>query len=544
MHRDAARNVGRDVLSGATVRQLCIGVDAMEWRLVQRWAAAGVLPTFQRLMREGCTAELASVADALPDTVWTALVYGVNPGKLEKYFYVQFDPATASLRFASDEELRGEAFWRHLAAAGKRVGVADVPHLPFHDVPNGFHVFGWGAHDTKGGLQASPPSLVADVVARVGRHPVGDCETFDQRARAKLRAAIVDGVGGQGRLFRWLMASRPWDVFVCAFSGSHCAGHHFWSDMDPSHPRHDPTDPRGLARSLEETYRAIDREIGAMIEEAGPDTRVMVVAPHGMGPLVHASWHLNEILDLLGYGREDRPASRAGTRRRGRINPWRIVKMAVPSRWQYAVKEALPRALQNELLFLWYAGGRRYRRRRAFAVPNNEIVGTIRLSVAGRDRDGIIAPGDEYRRVCRDIAAALGELTDPVTGRPVAAKVTLMHEVCHGPYVDDMPDLAVLWDSSFVWNAVRSPRFGTLTIPRQDARTGSHTPSSFLLATGPGIGAGTTLVGGSILDVAPTILATAGVAVPPEMDGAPLRLPQSTLIPQPIIGAHRLDRAR
>jgi predicted AlkP superfamily phosphohydrolase/phosphomutase len=107
-----------------------------------------------------------------------------------------------------------------------------------------------------------------------------------------------------------------------------------------------------------------------------------------------------------------------------------------------------------------------------------------------------------------------------------------------------MPDLAVLWDSSFVWNAVRSPRFGTLTIPRQDARTGSHTPSSFLLATGPGIGAGTTLVGGSILDVAPTILATAGVAVPPEMDGAPLRLPQSTLIPQPIIGAHRLDRAR
>ena len=38
------------------MRQLFIGVDAMEWRLVQRWAAAGVLPTFARLMRDGCTA--------------------------------------------------------------------------------------------------------------------------------------------------------------------------------------------------------------------------------------------------------------------------------------------------------------------------------------------------------------------------------------------------------------------------------------------------------------------------------------------------------
>ena len=509
-------------MSGAPMRQVLIGVDAMEWRLVQRWAAAGVLPTFARLMRDGCTAELASVGDTLPDAVWTSLVFGVNPGKLEKYFYVQLDPATASLRFVPDDVLRGTPFWQHLADAGRHVGVADVPHLTFHDVPNGFHVFGWGAHDTKGGLHVAPASLTPEVIAQVGHHPVGDCEHFNQGAAGALRTAILDGIAGQGRLFRWLMSSRPWDTFVCAFSGAHCAGHHFWSDMDPAHPLHDATDRRGFAGTMEAAYRAIDREIGALIADAGPDTRIMIVAPHGMGALAHASWHLSDILDLLGYGRPDGKVQ-AGTRR-GRINPWRKVKMLVPSRWQYAIKDALPQALQDELLFLWYAGGRRYRGRQAFAVPNNEVVGAIRLAVAGRDRDGTIAPGEPYRRRCREIADALCELTDPTTGRPVVAKVTFLHEVYHGPYRDQLPDIAVLWDGSFTWSAVCSPRFGTLALPRQDRRTGSHTPSSFLLATGPDVPAGGTLTGASILDIAPTILTAAGVAVPPEMDGVPLRL--------------------
>lgn len=506
-------------------RQLLIGVDAMEWTLVERWAAAGRLPTFRRLLVDGMRAPLASVADCLPDAAWTTLSYGVNPGKLEKYFYVQYDAATAALRHAPDTELGGTPFWQHLARAGKRVGVVDLPHLPFHEVPSGFHIMGWGAHDTKGGLRASPSGLAAEVAARHGRHPVGDCEQFNARALHALRDAILSGVAGQGKLFRRLMQTQRWDVLLCGFSGAHCAGHHFWSHMDPSHPAHDPRDPYEVADTIEQAYRAIDREIGEMLTIAGPETRVYVVAPHGMGPLAHGSWHLSEILDLLGYGRAVRGApADPGERRRGRINPWRIVKMAVPSRWQYAIKDALPQALQDELLFLWYAGGRRCRGRRAFAVPNNEVVGAIRIGVRERDRGGVVEPGDEYRRLCHEIASALSELTDPVSGRPVVAKVTHMHEVFLGPFVENLPDLAVLWDSSFSWEAVHSPRFGRLDLAKQDRRTGSHTPASFLIAVGPGIPAGTVLAGHSGIDVAPTMLATAGVPVPPDMDGRPLDL--------------------
>jgi len=505
-------------------RQLLIGLDAMEWTLVEKWAAAGVLPTFRRLMAEGLRARLVTPADSLPDTVWTTFAFGLNPGKIEKYFYVQYDPVRARLRYAADDELQGTPFWEYLSRAGCRIGVVDVPHVRFREVEGGFLIMNWGAHEQKIGLNTVPRSMAAELRGRFGFHPVEDCEKYNQgvRSRARLRRDILRGIRAHGELFRWLIVSQSWDVLLCAFGAAHCAGHHFWADMDERHPHHPSTASRGLADTIEQTYRAIDHEIGEMIRLVGDRTRVVMFALHGMAALSHASWNLDEILDLLGYG--GRAANRMAGSQAGRVNPWRLLKMTTPAGLQYAIKGRLPTSLQDYLLFRWYGGGRTFEGRRAFAVPNNESCGAVRIGVRGRDRGGVVEPGPEYERLCDDIAEALGELTDPATGRLVVRKVTRLHQVCRGPFVERLPDLAVLWESGFPWNAVYSPRFGVLQIPVQDRRTASHTPNSFLLAAGPGIPAGVELTGGSTLDIAPTVLALAGVPPPAHLDGKPLRL--------------------
>ncbi len=191
---------------------------------------------------------------------------------------------------------------------------------------------------------------------------------------------------------------------------------------------------------------------------------------------------------------------------------------------QYAIRNALPQSLRNRLLFLWYAGGQNWKGCRAFSVPNNDTVGAIRISVKGRDKHGLVEPGPEYKRVCRDIADALGELKDPQTGRPVVRQVTLIHDEFSGPFLNLLPDITVLWDQSFPWESLHSPRFGTLRVRRQDARSGSHTPHGFALFHGPGIRPGLTPQGHSIYDIAPTILAGAGVAIPRHLDGRPIPL--------------------
>jgi hypothetical protein len=119
--------------------------------------------------------------------------------------------------------------------------------------------------------------------------------------------------------------------------------------------------------------------------------------------------------------------------------------MTIPSARQYRIKGVLPQAIQEQLVFRWYSGGRSWAGSRAFAVPNNDAVGTIRISVAGRDKHGLIEPGEEYNRVRDDIANALRKLTDPVTGRPVVKRVTYVHEVFRGPFARQLPNLTVLW---------------------------------------------------------------------------------------------------
>jgi predicted AlkP superfamily phosphohydrolase/phosphomutase len=499
-------------------RQLLIGLDAMEWSLVSRWMNEGRLPSFRSIADRGVHACLESTARALPDTAWPALYTGMNPAKLGKYFYVQYDAATASLRYMTDEEIRAVPFWQRLDAAGVRAGVVDVPHLPPGVLSAGFSVTNWGAHDNVHHTTATPPALALEIGARFGSHPVEDCEKFETtvRSRRLLRARLLEGIAAHGRLFQWLIATRPWDVFFGVFSASHCAGHHFWSDMEtPGRNRSE------IGSTVEDVYRAIDREVGALLDLAGDDTRVMLVAAHGMGPLRHASWNLNQILDLVGLsGRSSTDADRRT--HVAPFNPWRTLRMAAPSRWQYAIKERLPKAWQDYLLFLWYSGGRQFAGRRAFAIPHNDIVGAIRVSVKGREPDGLVAPGAEYERLLDDIEQALQALTDPATGRGVVANVIRPQREFRGRFSNDLPDLCVRWNADFEWNAVESPRFGVLRLRKLDSRTGSHTPHGFLLARGPGFPSGRALAGRSIYDIAPTVLEGAGVVIPAEMDGTPL----------------------
>ena len=48
----------------------------------------------------------------------------------------------------------------------------------------------------------------------------------------------------------------------------------------------------------------MDREVGSIIDAAGSDVCVYIISAHGMGPLYHASWNLQEMLDDWGYGRD------------------------------------------------------------------------------------------------------------------------------------------------------------------------------------------------------------------------------------------------
>jgi predicted AlkP superfamily phosphohydrolase/phosphomutase len=110
-------------------RLLLLGLDGGEWTLIQRWAKEGLLPTFRRLLEEGASGELRSTAAQFLDTAWPCLFSGLNPGKMDKYFYIQLQPGTLRLCHVRDRVLSSRPFWELLSRTGRRVGVMDAPHL-------------------------------------------------------------------------------------------------------------------------------------------------------------------------------------------------------------------------------------------------------------------------------------------------------------------------------------------------------------------------------------------------------------------------------
>ena len=508
-----------------SLRQLLIGLDAMEWTLVRAWAEAGALPTFQRLLALGARVELESTAAQLPDTVWSAIYSGMNPGHFAKYFYVQYDSGTGGLKMMDDDSIGATPFWRYLTDAGRRVCVLDVPKFPVTRGP-GAYLANWGAHASKTARASHPPELLGEIQRRFGPHPVGECDAVDANPKAlsKLRSRILEGVRVRGELYRGLLSRERWDVFFAAFSEAHCAGHHFWQFFDSSHPNYDPSDRHGFRDTLQLVYQAIDQELCQLVELAGPDAGCLLFSGHGMGPNWHASWNLQQILDALGFGRVGtQPHVR--DEQVARANPWRFIKRVLPGRFQYAVKAMLPAAVQNELIFRWYAGPRKWAGCRAIAVPNNDSVGAIRLLVEGRDQGGLI-PAANYEKSCGAIAEAFDDLRDPVTRRKVVLQVSMLHREFDGPYTHGLPDLAVLWDQSFAWHEIESPALGRLKIRMQDNRSGSHTPYGFLLARGYGVIAGADLGRATLYDVAPTVISAAGLQPPDHMQGCALFAPR------------------
>jgi predicted AlkP superfamily phosphohydrolase/phosphomutase len=200
----------------------------------------------------------------------------------------------------------------------------------------------------------------------------------------------------------------------------------------------------------------------------------------------------------------------------------------IPRELRAAVsRHLLPRTVNERLSLHWKTAGIDWSRTRAFTIENaNE--GYLRLNLRGREPQGVVEPGAEYAALCGRLAAAARSLRNPANGKPAACAVHCTDELFSGPCRPMLPDVIINWDpdaritteiDAQGVGVIRSPQAGYAVSPFY---TGNHRPSAFLAAAGPHIRAGASLEAAGILDLAPTILAHFGLAVPPSMHGTVL----------------------
>jgi predicted AlkP superfamily phosphohydrolase/phosphomutase len=269
-------------------------------------------------------------------------------------------------------------------------------------------------------------------------------------------------------------------------------------------------------------FRRLDADIGRLIEEAGPDTRVMIMSDHGMG---RASRFivLNNLLLELGF---IRLASDATTRLKALAfrggftlrNVHRLVDgIGLAKHAEYKNVYSFDALLKRFFLSFHNVD---WSRTRAYSFGRH--YGSVFLNVRGREPEGSVAPGAEYERTRDELADAVLAWRDPKLRRPLVSQCLRREQVYSGARFEEAPDLILLPENpDDIFYGLSD--FGSNRIWDQTYRySGMHRDEGMLIACGPGIRAGQDTASAEIVDLAPTLLYWLGCEIPGDMDGRPL----------------------
>ncbi len=122
---------------------------------------------------------------------------------------------------------------------------------------------------------------------------------------------------------------------MAGFYEAHAASHQFWKYRD----REDA--PLGLANAIRDTYEAVDRELGLLLEQL-PGSNVVVLSGMGMKSDYPATGLIEAFCHRLGY-----QAAVAGA---GGVDARSLARRVLPESWRIAISERLPRDAQERAL--------------------------------------------------------------------------------------------------------------------------------------------------------------------------------------------------
>lgn len=519
-----------------TSKLLIIGLDSAEATLIERWSADGHLPAFRHLQEQGATYRLDNCMETLPGAIWSELNTGISAGKRPDYSpTAQLHAGDAELRPVSPDEMDPETYyWTMASRAGKRVAAVDsINCVPASDF-NGIQVLQWGVHERHFPTLSSPPELLGELREQHGAFPVENCDLHGRKTDGyrELLADLEVGVRRRNQMLLDLLGRESWDLFTCLYGEAHCAGHQFWHFLDPNSSDYVADAPQDLKDAVQTIYAAMDEGIAALMEAAGPDAQVLVVASHGMGPYVGGFQLMPEALLRLGMRKTLPGAEKSGGLK---------AQFARLFRGFQTWFGTLPAPIKTPFKRLARAVPAYGRMRDSIGHPDSPLSSpltkaasfranrcqAIRLNLIGREPNGCIQPGAEADALIGELRRELGALTDPASGQPIIKSILTAEEAFGPHHHPNVPDLMIAFRDGYGrFDECFSDRTGLIRVPYgppHNPRSGDHSAESRLWMLGPGIEATDIPLSGNVLDIAPTVLSLLGVPLPAEFDGTPLR---------------------
>jgi len=439
---------------GNDSRILAIGIDAAEATLVRRLIEQGELPALSSLLGDnncGRWLSVRSPAHIGSGAVWPTFITGKEPTSHGVYSEWSWRPETMSLSRYHGRHLT--PFWQPLAKQGIPVGIFDVPFALPVGVSRGFEVSEWWAHDSTGaGLQAGPNEILS-LVKQSRAHPLSanrfvDTTPDNQSDLKELTAACSEGIRLRGMLAQHLIRETGPRLSLLVFPEIHHASHQMWHTIEPDHQVYSGRDLNGGHAAnplLKNLYRAVDQQIGGLIDAAGGGATVMVFALHGMRPALGFPAFLGPLLTERGFSRLANWSSQSWNERG--LSLLAATKRHTPEALKNLYYKSMPTTTTHKLARPTMLPIYDWKETRAFSLPTDQY-GWIRINLIGREAHGSV-PLDQYDDTCAQLEQLLLGLVDE-DGHSLVRDVTRTAINVERVLTNPLPDLVAHWrDAAF-----------------------------------------------------------------------------------------------
>ncbi len=158
---------------------------------------------------------------------------------------------------------------------------------------------------------------------------------------------------------------------------------------------------------------------------------------------------------------------------------------------------------------------------RAYAMG----LGQIYINLQGREKQGIVQPGQEYSELQNELIAKLREFKDPESDDIVIVDVYKRDDIYHGEYIGNAPDLVVGFNEGYrvSWQTTLGGIPKDLMENNMKKWSGDHCSYDYKSTSGVLlINKKVQKADPNLVDIAPTIYKIFNVSEKPTVDGRPL----------------------
>ena len=506
-------------MTGERIEVLLVGIDAACAEVVDPLIEEGAVPTIEGLIEGGVSGPLESQIPPWTASAWPSMYTGTNPGKHGVFGFLGYDGYDWDVVNATHVD--EPSLWELADGQGLSSVVVNVPVTSPPTAVDGAVIPGYTAPENP---PCHPDGILDDLREAIGEYRVYPDDEADQPGE------YVSLVEQRGDAFRYLADRFDPDFGFLQFQGTDSVFHEYPDELYAD-------DGEGMVEAI---YRAVDREIGAILEEFDVGT-VLLASDHGMGPYGSDEFRVNEFLREQGYvettqggmpawlpilndnlrdGETDtqRGPGLAGTAvataaklgvtpaRAGRL--LRAVRLdgvaakLVPAQAQRAGREGVDFANSTAYVRSWIELG-------------------VRINLAGREPEGVVTE-EEYESVREGLIQLLSAVRTP-DGDPVFSEVARREAYFEGPHVDDAVDIVTVPRAfeTMLSADLKGETFGP------PAEPWNHKMQGLLVANGEAIEPGE-IDEAHLFDVAPTICSALSIPRSDRMDGRALPFVRET----------------